>query len=236
MNTHSQSLLLLSGAGLPSWIWDQTRDHLGEEMPSVVAPRPTSESARLRDYAEAAIAAMPTEQVVLVGHSAGGVVASEIAHLAPERVAGFLAVSAIVPRAGGSFVSAMPAPNRWVLSAAMRFAGTKPPESAIRKNLASGLDGEIVDRLIDDFTPEPQAYFRDHLSQGTWSAPRGYVMSTTDMELPPALQKRFAANLGGEWTQELTTGHLPMLEDPAGLATAITAFVDELPRKTTGPE
>lgn len=230
MNTNSQSLLLLSGAGLPSWIWDQTRDHLGEAMTTVVAPRPTSETARLHDYAEAAIAAMPSEQVVLVGHSAGGVVASEIARLAPERVAGFLAVSAIVPPAGGSFVSAMPVPNRWALSAAMRFAGTKPPESAIRKNLASGLDGEIVDRLIRDFTPEPQAYYRDHLSQGTWSAPRGYVTSTADRELPPALQKRFAATLDADWRHELTTGHLPMLEDPAGLADAITAFIGDLPR------
>ena len=231
MNTNSQSLLLLSGAGLPSWIWDQTRDRLGEAMETVVAPRPTSETARLRDYAEAAVAAMPSEQVVLVGHSAGGVVASEIARLAPERVAGFLAVSAIVPPAGGSFVSAMPVPNRWALSAAMKFAGTKPPESAIRKNLASGLEGEIVDRLISDFTPEPQAYYRDHLSQGTWRAPRGYVMSTADRELPPALQKRFAANLGGDWTHELTTGHLPMLEDPSGLADAITGFIGDLPRQ-----
>lgn len=228
MNTNSQSLLLLSGAGLPSWIWDQTRDHLGEEVTTSVAPRPTSESARLRDYAEAAIAAMPTDQVVLVGHSAGGVVAAEIARLAPERVAGFLAVSAIVPPAGGSFVSAMPVPNRWVLSAAMKFAGTKPPESAIRKNLASGLDGQVVDRLISDFTPEPQAYYRDRLSQDTWDGPRGYVSSTADRELPPALQKRFAANLGASWQRELTTGHLPMLEDPAGLAGTITAFVDEM--------
>lgn len=229
MSTSRHSILFLSGAGLPAWIWDDVRDRLGASYTAQVAPRPEGGAAGLRDYAEAALGSMPAGRVLLVAHSAGGVVGAEIAALAPERVGGFLAISAIVPPPGGSFVTAMPIPNRWILSAAMRLAGTRPPDSAIRKTLATGVDEATIDRLIADFTPESQGYYRDRLGQQRWTGPRGYVTTTRDREVPPPMQRRFARRLGADWHRELATGHLPMLEDPGALTAAIVAFVESPP-------
>lgn len=229
MSTPRHSILFLSGAGLPAWIWDDVRDRLGASYTAQVAPRPEGGAAGLRDYAEAAVGAMPAGQVFLVAHSAGGVVGAEVAGLAPERVAGFLAVSAIVPPPGGSFITTMPIPNRWVLSAAMRLAGTRPPDSAIRKTLANGLDEAIVNRLVADFVPESQGLYRDRIGPRPWLGRRGYAATARDRQLAPALQQRFAIQLGAAWRRELATGHLPMLEAPDALAEAIVSFVESPP-------
>ena len=222
--TSPHPILFLSGAGLPAWIWEEVRHRLGDHE-TQVAPRP-GRTAGLCDYAEAALDSMSAERFTVVAHSAGGVVGAEVVRLAPQRVSGFLAVSAIVPRLGGSFLTAMPVPNRWLLGAAMRVFGTRPPDAALRETLAHGLDEPTTGRLIADFTPEPQAYYRDRTGPHQWGVRRGYVLTTADRELPPALQRRFAARLGDPWRHAVPTGHLPMLEDPAALAASVASFVE----------
>ncbi|MFV0434557.1 MAG: alpha/beta fold hydrolase [Leucobacter sp.] len=227
MSTSHPSILFLSGAGLPAWIWDGVRHRLRASHETRVAPRPTSGEVGIRAYVNAAIDAMPTERIVIVAHSAGGVVGAEISRLAPERVAGFLGVCAIVPQPGGSFLTAMPIPNRLMLSVAMRLAGTRPPDAVIRKSLARGLDEQTADRLIAEFAPESQSYYRERIGERRWAGARGYVLTTEDRELPATLQQRFAKNLGATWHRELPAGHLPMLESPEALAETVAGFLGE---------
>ncbi|PSK67509.1 hypothetical protein B0E53_00488 [Micromonospora sp. MH33] len=234
MSTSRDPIVFLSGAGLPAWIWDDVRRDLGEGQQTCVASRPQGGRARLGDYAQAVIDSAPAGGYVLVAHSAGGVIGAEVTRLVPERVSAFLAISAVIPQPGGSFISAMPVPNRWVLSAAMRFAGTRPPDSAIRRGLAHGLDEEVTDRIIADFTPESPALYRDRTAHRSWSGWRGYLRTTDDHELPMALQQRCAQRLGAAWQNDLNTGHLPMLEDHQAVAAAITRFLDAQPRAPRG--
>lgn len=221
----SETILFISGAGLSSRIWDGVRDDLA--VSSVVAPRPTAPDSSLTDHAEAAIPAVDGGSFTIVAHSIGGVIASEILRLAPERVDGVLAISAVIPRAGESFVSAMPVPSRWILPVALRLGGTRPPESAIRRGLGHGLDETEVDRIVAEFTPEPQRLYRDRTRGHAWTGRTGYVTTTDDRELPVSLQRRFADRLGTEWSEDLATGHLPMLQDPRRTAAAIRRFVGD---------
>lgn len=229
MSLSPPTILFLSGAGLPAWIWDEVRRQLEGAYETRVAPRPAGAARGPRDDAEAVIEALPSGGVTLVAHSAGGVVGQEIARLAPERVEGLLAISAIVTEPGGSFLSAMPLPNRWILSIAMRVSGTRPPDSAIRSSLAHGLDGQVVDRLVADHTPEPLDFYRGRTGPTPSRCRTGYLRTTRDRELPLALQERFAARLGAPSGPQLATGHLPMLEDPLGVVAAITGFVEVPP-------
>ncbi|MFT4296580.1 MAG: alpha/beta hydrolase [Micropruina sp.] len=230
MTTSPASVLFISGAGLPAWTWDDVRYRLSDHR-TRVAPRPGN-GAGLRDYAQAALDAVSTDRFSIVAHSAGGVVAAEVARLASGRVDGVLAVSAIVPTPGGSFLSALPIPNRWILGIAMRLAGTRPPESAIRGTLAHGIDEATVDRIVADFTPEPLGYYRDRTGRDDWPGRREYLCTTADKELPPALQRKFAGRLGATLVHELATGHLPMLEDPAGVVRAVTGLLETQPCAT----
>src|SRR5687768_782997 len=128
-------VVFLSGAGLPTWIWDDVRARV-PDRPTYVGPRPPGEHASLADHAKAALDAAETDRFVIVAHSAGGMVAAEILGQQPGRVAGLLGVSCVVPAPGASFVGSMPFPNRVVLGLVMRMVGTKPPEKALRAQAA----------------------------------------------------------------------------------------------------
>lgn len=230
MGTPHGSILFLSGAGLPPWIWDRIRRILDEQHDVRVAARPAhAGTSRLRDYAEAAIDSAPAGRFTLVAHSSGGVIGAEIAQLASERVSAFLAVSAVLPEPGGSFISAMPAPNRWVLDVVMRLAGTRPPDAVIRRGLTHGLDDQVAARIIADFSPESPGLFRDKTAYRSWDGWRGYVLTRRDRELSVTLQRRCAQRLGAAWQDELDTAHLPMIENPPALAGAITRFLQSVP-------
>ena len=219
-------MLFLSGAGLPTWIWDQVRQDL--PLASVVAARPSTRAASVTDHAQAALACAPDgDDLVLVAHSAGGVVASELTALAPARVSAVLAVCAVVPAAGGSFTSSLPFPQRILLPLVMRVAGTRPPESAVRKGLAAGLDEDTVQRLLRDVSSEDRAYFTSRVRAGQPVPVRGYVSTSEDAELSPALQQRYAERLSATFRRQLPGGHLPMLLHPRDLAGAITDFLHE---------
>ncbi|TDS86885.1 alpha/beta fold hydrolase [Nesterenkonia aurantiaca] len=220
-------LLFLSGAGLPTWIWDAVRSRV--EAPSSVAPRPRS-GETVSDYARTALEAAPVERFLLVAHSSGGVVAAELARLAaPDRITGVLAIAALIPRADASFVSSLPFPQRLILPLVMQVAGTRPSEAAIRTGLGTGLGETTTQHLVADFSPEPREYFTSRAANpAALSAlpARGYVVTTEDAEIPSTLQRRFATRLHPTETFEVRAGHLPMLTDPEVVAAAIGALDD----------
>lgn len=217
----NEPVLFLSGSGLPAWIWDDVRAGLGE---SAVAPRPDSPDAGPEEYAAAALAAVAWPRFTVVAHSVGGVVAQAMIAAAPERVAGVLGVAAVWPEPGRSFAGALPAPQRWVLPVILRLAGTRPPEKQLRAGLGAGLPAATVDRLVAGFTPESRGLFVRAAPPAGAPERRGYVFTTEDRDVPLALQRRCAEALGGDFSRELATGHLPMLADPAGLRSAVLDF------------
>lgn len=212
-------VLLLSGAGLPAWSWDAVRALL-PDVDTVVAERPRGPRVSLAQCADAVAAAAPEPVFSVVAHSLGGVLAAELLARHPQRVAGVLGVAAVVPRPGRSFAGSVPLPARLLLGPLLRLAGTRPPVSALRA-MAEGLDAETVDRLVAAFDPEARRLYVDRTSPWAWPPVAGYLATGRDREVVPAVQATSAQALGARWTEELPTGHLPMLEDPAGVARAV---------------
>jgi hypothetical protein len=91
----------------------------------------------------------------------------------------------------------------------------------IRSGLASDLDDEQAARIVKEFSPESQQLYREPVGDREFPALRGYIQTTNDKELQPALQATYAATLGATSVQSLQTGHLPMMADPTALAAAL---------------
>ncbi|WP_114559359.1 alpha/beta fold hydrolase [Desertihabitans aurantiacus] len=217
----STPILFLGGAGLPAWIWDEVRADLPAE--SVVATYPKRADTRLDDCVSSVLVQAPEGPFTVVAHSLGGVVATQLAATAPERVAGLLGVSASFPAVGASFLGAS-ALQRVVLGAVMRVAGTRPPERAIRSVLCAGLGENDIQRIVSEFEPESPRLYRDRMSRRAFPGWTGYVVTTADPMFRATTQHRHAAELGPGFRRELPTGHLPMLQDPSALVSIIQEF------------
>jgi pimeloyl-ACP methyl ester carboxylesterase len=218
--------LFLSGSGLPAWVWEEVRATLPGE--TRVAPSP-ADGASLAEHAQATLEhASDWPRFNVVAHSIGGVVAAAVAARAPERVAGLVAVAASVPAAGSSFVGALPFPQRHVMSLMVRLLGTRPPAKVIRAGLCAGLDPAQANRIVAEFTPAPKTLFLDPVPAHVLPRASTYVLTTKDTELPPGLQAKYAAQLGGDVVR-LETGHLPMLEAPAPLSRILRGRLTDVP-------
>ncbi len=211
-------VLFLGGAGLPSWVWDEVRAEL--PGPTAVLHCPRASGTSLADYADAAATQAPWPTFAVVAHSIGGVIAASLLARHPGRVAGVLGVAAVVPRAGRSFVGALPLPARLLLPVVLRVAGTRPPAKTVR-DMARGLPDEVADRVVAQFDPESVRLFLDRTPPRRLPAARGYLRTTRDAELPEAVQRASADELQAAWTEELPTGHLPMLQDAAAISGAV---------------
>lgn len=215
-------LLFLGGAGLPAWIWDGVRAELPAD--SVVGTYPKRPDAHLEHYAAAVLEQAPEGGFTIVAHSIGGVVATQLAATAPDRVAGILGITASFPAPGTSFLAALPAPQRILMRLILRVAGTRPPEKAIRSGLCAGLDEATTTRIVTEFAPESSHLYRDTVPPRTLPGHTGYVITTADTQLPVPLQRTHATELSARFRREIPTGHLPMLQAPAELATTIKEF------------
>jgi pimeloyl-ACP methyl ester carboxylesterase len=229
MDPVTTPVLFLGGAGLPAWIWDDVRAELPPGTESAVAAYPREQTASLADYARQVADEAPWSAFTVVAHSIGGVVAAEVLSRHPERVTGLLGVAAVVPAAGRSFLGSLPFPMGLALGAVMRVVGTRPPAKAIRTGLAAGLPAGTADRIVADFSPESTRLYRDATGPRVLPGRRGYVHTSADRELSPAVQEASAARLDATWTHSLPTGHLPMLEAPATLGDAVRDFLTSTP-------
>ncbi|MFN2345616.1 MAG: alpha/beta fold hydrolase [Dermatophilaceae bacterium] len=234
MTEQPATLLLLGGAGLPHWVWDEVRARTADVVLTTAPTLPRAAGTSLVEMAEAAAEAAGPGPIAVVAHSSGGCVAAELVARHPERVTAFLGLSAVIPGPGRSFVQAMPYPARFLLGLAVRAGKTRPPERAIRSGLASGLAPVTADRLIADFEPEPRGLFTDPCSARTWPTTRSYLLTTADRELAPSQQRTYARRLDAD-TELLNTGHLPMLEDPDAVTAAIHPLLNQTPPNSPSP-
>lgn len=229
-------LVLVPGAGLGAWIWRDVTPLL--DTPAI-APEPAGrgvdDAARgklsLEQYArhlETQVVRSEPERLVLVAHSLGGLVAMKAAQLLGRRVAGFVALSAVIPAGGGSFVSALPMPKRALMNVLIRTVGTKAPPAVIRKGIGDGLPAAVVDEIVERFTPESRRVFLDPVGVGPPAVPRLYVETTRDKEVDVRLQRRMRANLGTDAVRSIDSGHLPMLSHPREVAEILDGFVADL--------
>ncbi|MFC4598252.1 alpha/beta fold hydrolase [Cohnella hongkongensis] len=229
-------LVFVHGAGLNGRIWERVADGLNYPCLFAEFPGRDGEEERrlkltLKQYTDTVVRQVEewgVGRIVLVAHSLGGLAALQAAEELQNRMAGFVAVGAAIPKPGGSFLSALPWPKRTILSLLMRKMGTKPPESAIRAGLCSDLSPEDADSVVKGFVPEAFRVYTDRFDGPLPDVPRLYIRLEKDKEFGSSLQARMIRNFAPQQVRTLETGHLPMLGDPAGLRKLLLEFMSSV--------
>ena len=153
------------------------------------------------------------EEVVLCGHSYGGMVVTGVVDRVPARVTRLLYVDAFVPRDGESLLDLLP--PGWV--AMLR-------DSAAEGRVPPPADPAYPAWYVERVRDQPLAAFEQplRLSGRGDAVPRSYIRCLqSDAPLEPSVERARSAG----WTmREIAAHHDAQIDDPVGLAELLSAL------------
>lgn len=185
------------------------------------------------DYVDAVVGVLEaqSEPVILVGHSMGGMVISEAAERAPEKIAKLVYLCAFLPGDGDTLLKLKdrgPSPE---LASGLR-PSADGKTATVDREVARAVfyhdcAAEDAEEALDRLTPQPLEAYGHPVSltpERFGRVRRAYVACTEDRVVPIALQREMAAAALTEASVEIACGHSPFLARPAELAAAVSAL------------
>lgn len=163
--------------------------------------------------------------VVLVGHSMGGIIVPRVAEVVADRLRRVVWLAAAVTADGETMLEAVPQ-SPWIARAV-----TLGPDGSARTD-----PDRILDAIIQDATPAQRRFVRErHLpyphhalvEPGRLSSflalglPTGFVMAADDRTIEPSVARRFAERLPGSRWAEVPGSHDCMVTRPGEVAAAL---------------
>ncbi|MGW0037818.1 alpha/beta fold hydrolase [Gordonia sp. NPDC003376] len=242
MTTH---LVLVHGAWAGPWVWDSILDAVrsaGHHPHVVTLPGvgDLSGPVTLDDLADTVVAQIDEldGDVVIAGHSGGGIVATEVGERIPHRVAGIAYVAGMMlpsqlgyvglceqmgltaPPGVGPYLTgidtcfgpATAVPPEVATAIFFQLAG---PDAAITAARRLGVQLESARRIAPVWTAE--RYGR---------IPTLYIEATQDRSLPLHIQRQMQALVPPTATVTLDCDHAPQLSSPTELAQTLIAFCE----------
>lgn len=236
-----KSIVLVHGAWMGAWAWDDVKAELETRGATVVAvelPGHGSDmtplaSISLRGYidtVEAAIDAAP-KPVMLVGHSLGGIVITQAADERAGDLDRLVYVTAFVPKDGDSLLSlSMQDPDSELGTAltidmAQGIAAVEPDKindvfcADCDTAAAAGLDAHYRDEPLAPFVQPAQ------ITAGGWArVPKFYLYAGEDHAISPRNQQQMTAGITWRATASIPTSHSPLLSVPAAVTDHLADF------------
>jgi pimeloyl-ACP methyl ester carboxylesterase len=179
------------------------------------------------------VLARETGPVLLVGHSWGGVVITEVAANAPN-VAGLVYVAALAPQLHESAMDVMkaggPMPAGQAISKdANGFLWVD--RARYRADLAADVPETLARVLAAAQVPIAASAFDEQVDQVGWKdKPSWYVLTTKDRAVSPDLQKAIAQRIGAK-VVPVASSHLAPVSHAGAVAEAIDHAARELSRQ-----
>lgn len=231
--------VLVHGGGHGGWCWQRVARVLRAQGHEVYAPTLTGFGDRCHlGSAQTPFDTFVTDivqvvefegltDIVLVGHSMGGVVIPRVAQRIPDRIRQVVWLAAVVCADGENLLQAVPP------SSEMSAAVTVLADGSIRTDQRL-----IVEGVLSDGTPEekewvlarhrpyPQAALTEPGRLTEFLAlglPTAYVTALRDVAVPPACTAVFADRLPGVVRADVDSSHDCMISRPEETAAALLA-------------
>lgn len=170
--------------------------------------------------ARRAIDAAPGK-VVLVGHSWGGTVITQVG--VDDKVSALVYVAAFAPDVGENTADqgkGFPVPPG-LSQLQERDQNLWLSETGVRDDFAPDLSAKAIAQVFDAQRPIRASAFADTVTQAAWRGkPSWYLVSREDRMIAPQLQTATARRIGAE-IQSVGAGHVSPLSSPTQVAWAI---------------
>jgi len=222
------NFVLVHGGFVGGWYWRETaallekdghRVHVVEQMPS--AGRDPARLGDLRGDADAVRQAVEAvgEPVVLVGHSYGGMVITELAD--HPAVAHTVYLSAFWPQRGqslGDMLGDGPLPS-WIVPHDNGTVTVTDDLGVAREALCADLEPDRAAEELRRLIPQSMSSLGSPSSAPERTHPTTYIICEQDNAVPVAVQEQMAA--AANRVERLPSSHQPMASMPNKLAEAL---------------
>jgi pimeloyl-ACP methyl ester carboxylesterase len=232
--------LLVHGAYRGGWSWDRLAPLLEAEGHVVLRPTLAGQGDRRSELAPgiglrshvheiaALLASRAADEVVLAGHSYGGMVISGAAHALPDRVRHLVYVDAPVPGDGQSLFDLLAPERRAELAALARDRG-EGLSIPVTERLSTVADPDDARWIRERLTPQPLAAFTEPVSLRSERAaalPGTFIRCTATEGIPsPISRSGDRVRHDPRWRyHEIAAPHDVMVTAPRALADILLAL------------
>ncbi|MBM7457738.1 alpha/beta fold hydrolase [Rhodococcus coprophilus] len=241
-------VVLVHGAWAGSWVWDTVTGPLlaaGHTPHALSLPgvgRWSDGDVTLDDVAGHVAEYVDGLEgtVVVVGHSGGGIVATQVAEMMPDRVGGVAYVAGMMLPSGVDFGQlcdglGLEPPvgiSKWLQATADGRGTVVPPEAAAAVFFH---EADAVDAIEAARRLRPQLETA-RLMAPTWTAdrfgslPRLYIEAIRDRSVPLVAQREMQRLVPGATVVSLDADHAPQLSASAELAEALVEWCSTVRR------
>ena len=234
---NTNTIVIVHGAWSSAGDWQHVADDLTAEGNSVISVNlpghgsdKTAVSAiSLNLYVDAVKKAIGNKQnVILVGHSFGGIVASEVAEQLAPQIMKIIYIAAYVPKSGESLLSIAQTDAESHVGKNL-IVDEKAGIASIKKDgiadvFLADAPKQVADYVSNNLRPEPLAPLATpvSLSEGKFGKiSKVFVYSLNDHTIGYTLQQKMAKDAGIERLYALPSSHTPFIMFPHVLAQII---------------
>ena len=189
----------------------------------------------LEDDTEALVRVLSkqTEPVILVAHSAGGVVVQQAAPKAASKIAEVVFLDAFLAEDGKRLLDSLPPDIKTMYEkTASENRNTLPvPPDLVRFVLMPEDSKEAQDRVISNLVVQPYGYYTGKVNAKAFAAmpvKRAFLFARDDKSLPPGAFRGMVAALGPFDEVDIPGGHEVMFTDPDAVAGGLVELARKL--------
>lgn len=240
------TFVLIHGAWAASWVWHSLRAVLEDQGYAVITPDmpgnsrnpATPEQINMQGCVAQvqACCAEVSGPLVIVGHSGGGVVATQVAEVMAERVVGVVFIAGMMLPSGLGFAELSDEAQKQHPEAAgiwphLQWSADRQsssvPAQAVCDVFLQDLPREQAMAAAQLFYPQPEgtrALIAEWTPERFGRLPRLYIEARLDNSVVLPVQQRMQQLVPGAEVVSLDTGHVPQVTATVAVADALLSF------------
>jgi pimeloyl-ACP methyl ester carboxylesterase len=239
-----KTFVIVPGAWSGPYAWDSVKASLektGNKVVIVQLPGHGSDSTppqnlTLDVYRDKVISVIDSigGQVILVGHSLGGAIISEVAEKAPSKIEKLVYVAGFIPLTGQSVLALASTDTASVLGSSLRPSADNLTLAVLSDQIINSfiLDGTEQEQnlVLANYRVEPAIPLTNAVTltaANYGSVTKVYIKTLMDHAITPTLQNRMlAATPRFSAVYQLNTSHSPFLVKPDSVAILLTKIAN----------